>query len=63
MDYEDGHMSYFRNEFTSFEEFKREALQDLDDLGKEELELMREVEMRDNFHRPPRRGRPSYDLD
>lgn len=56
-------MSYFRNEFTSFEEFKREALQDLDDLGKEEIELMREVEMRDNFHRPPRRGRASYDLD
>ena len=27
-------MSYFRSEFTSFEEFKREALQDLDDLGK-----------------------------
>ena len=57
-------MSYFRNEFASFEEFKREALQDLDDLGKEEIELMREVELRDNFHRhPPRRGRPSYDLD
>ncbi len=57
-------MSYFRNEFSSFEEFKREALQDLDDLGKEEIELMREVEMRDDFYRrPPRRGRPSYDLD
>ena len=57
-------MSYFRTEFTSFEEFKREALQNLDDLGKEEIELMREVELRDNFHRrPPRRGRPSYDLD
>lgn len=56
-------MSYFRNEFSSFEEFKREALQDLDDLGKEEIELMREVEERDNFHRrPPRRGRPFYEL-
>lgn len=50
-------MSYYRNEFTSFEEFKREALQDLDDLGKEEIELIHEVELRDNFHRPPRRGK------
>ncbi|MBL9106837.1 MAG: hypothetical protein JNL82_38335 [Myxococcales bacterium] len=54
-------MSYFRNEFASFEEFKREALQDLDDLGKEEIELIREVEVRDNFHRPPRRGRRRYE--
>lgn len=57
-------MSYFRTEFTSFEEFKREALQDLDDLGKEEIELMREVEDHDNFHRRPARGRrPFYDLE
>jgi|JI10StandDraft_1071094.scaffolds.fasta_scaffold166239_2 hypothetical protein len=57
-------MSYFRSEFTSFEEFKREALQDLDDLGKEEIELMREVEDHDNFHRRPARGRrPFYDLE
>jgi hypothetical protein len=57
-------MSYYRNEFASFEEFKREALQDLDDLGKEEIELIREVELRDNFHRrPPKGRRPSYDLD
>lgn len=54
-------MSYFRSEFTSFEEFKREALQDLDDLGKEEIELLREVELRDNFHRPPRRGRRRHE--
>jgi hypothetical protein len=57
-------MSYYRNEFASFEEFKREALQDLDDLGKEEIELIREVELRDNFHRrPPKGRRPSYDLE
>ncbi len=57
-------MSYFRNEFSSFEEFRREALQDLDDLGKEEIELMREVEAQDNFYRrPPRRGRPFYELE
>ncbi len=56
-------MSYFRTEFTSFEEFKREALQDLDDLGKEEIELMREVEEKDNFHRRPRGRRPFYDLE
>ena len=57
-------MSYFRSEFTSFEEFKREALQDLDDLGKEEIELMREVEDHDNFHRRTARGRrPFYDLE
>lgn len=54
-------MSYFRTEFTSFEEFKREALQDLDDLGKEEIELLREVELRDNFHRPPSRRRKRRD--
>lgn len=57
-------MSYFRSEFTSFEEFKREALQDFDDLGKEEIELLREVEERDNFHRrPARRRRAFYERD
>lgn len=57
-------MSYFRSEFTSFEEFKREALQDFDELGKEEIELLREVELRDNFHRrPPKGRRPTYDLE
>ena len=57
-------MSYFRSEFASFEEFKREALQDFDELGKEEIELLREVELRDNFHRrPPKGRRPTYDLE
>ncbi len=56
-------MSYFRNAFTSFEEFKREALQDLEELGKEEIELMWEVEARDDFFRPPSRSRRSYELD
>lgn len=57
-------MSYFRSEFTSFEEFKREGLRDSVELGKEELELIFEVEDRDNFHRrPPRRRRHTLDLE
>ena len=57
-------MSFFRSEFSSFEEFKRECLHDGVELGKEELELIYEVEDRDNFHRrPPRRRRQAFDLD
>lgn len=51
-------MSYFRTSFTSFEEFKREVLQgDLDELGKEELELLYDLEDSDNFMRPAARAR------
>ena len=58
-------MTYFRHAFTSFEEFQREALRDAsDDLGKEELELLDEMEERDNFHRrPAKRRRRALDLD
>lgn len=52
-------MSYYRTAFTSFEEFKREALRgDSDELGKEELELIYDLEDSDNLVRPAARARP-----
>lgn len=49
-------MSYFRTAFTSFEEFQREALRsDRDELGKEELELLYDLEDSDNLVRPTQR--------
>lgn len=49
-------MSYFRTRFNSFEEFQREGLLGGESLGKEELELLRELEEDDDFDRAPRRG-------
>ena len=55
-------MSYFRHSYTSFEEFRREALaKDGDHLGKEELELLMDLEDEDQFDRTPRRRRKSYE--
>jgi hypothetical protein len=49
-------MSYYRTGFTSFEEFKREALlSDREELGKDELELLYELDDSDNLVRPTRR--------
>lgn len=51
-------MSYYRTAFTSFEEFQREALHgECDDLGKEELELIYDLEDSDNLVRPAARAR------
>lgn len=54
-------MSYYRTGFTSFEEFKREALfGDREELGKDELELLYELDDSDNLVRPtarPKRAR------
>jgi hypothetical protein len=50
-------LSYFRYSYRSFEEFQREAFSDAPTLGKEELELLRELEDDDDVmsHRPRRR--------
>lgn len=49
-------MSYYRSAFSSFEEFQREAGFDRDELGKDELELLQELDDADNFDRKsPRR--------
>ncbi len=53
-------MSYYRTAFTSFEEFTREALRsDRDELGKEELELLYDLDDSDNLVRPTQRPRRS----
>lgn len=51
-------MSYFRTGFSSFEEFQREGFFGTDSLGKEEIELLRDLEDDDDFDRP-RHGRRS----
>lgn len=49
-------MSYFRHSYTTFEEFRREALgSDDGSLGKEELELLMDLEDEDQFHSRRRR--------
>ena len=57
-------MSYFRHSYTSFEEFRREALS-FDDvehqLGKEELELLMDLEDEDQFDKRPTRGKKRYE--
>jgi len=55
-------VSYFRHSYTSFEEFRREALS-IDDeaLGKEELELLGDLEDDDLFDSPARRLRRRYE--
>jgi len=51
-------MSFFRTSFSSFEEFQREALRgERDDLGKDELELLYDLEDSDNLTRPTQRAR------
>ncbi|MFO0637472.1 MAG: hypothetical protein U0168_32000 [Nannocystaceae bacterium] len=55
-------MSYFRTSYTSFEEFRREALvSDDESLGKEELELLMDLEDEDLFDSPRRRRRRGYE--
>lgn len=55
-------MSYFRHSYTSFEEFQREALGGEDEsLGKEEIELLMDLEDDDAFDSPARRKRRRYD--
>jgi hypothetical protein len=55
-------MSYFRRRFSSFEEFQREAFREGDELGKDELELLQELEDEDLFDIVARhRRRPTWD--
>lgn len=52
-------MSYFRHSFSSFEEFQREGLWDAEGIGKDELEMLRELESEDDpldFRRRRRRS-------
>ena len=56
----EGVLSYFRRSYTSFEEFQREAMSDGESLGKEEIELLMELEEEDEFDVSPRR-RKRYD--
>jgi hypothetical protein len=55
-------VSYYRHRYSSFEEFQREGLQGGERLGKEELELLEELEAEDLFaERSRRRFRPRLD--
>jgi hypothetical protein len=59
---EDSVLSYFRHSYTSFEEFQREGLGgDDESLGKEEIELLMDLEDDDAFDSPARRKRRRYD--
>ena len=50
-------MSYFRQSFTNFQEFQREVGRDWGrQLGKEEYELLNEIEEGDRFYERPRRS-------
>ena len=42
-------MSYFRRRFSSFEEFQREAFFEGDELGKDEIELLQELEAEEDL--------------
>jgi hypothetical protein len=56
-------LSYFRHSYTSFEEFRREALS-VDEgefLGKEELELLMDLEDEDQFDKRPTRKKRTYE--
>ncbi|PRP97628.1 hypothetical protein ENSA5_32260 [Enhygromyxa salina] len=49
---------YFRRRFSSFEEFQRESFDYGDrEFGKDELELIEELEAADEFHSKPRLSR------
>lgn len=51
-------MSYFRQHFRTFQEFQREAfLSDGERLGREELELLEELEAEDDYDKPRSRQR------
>ena len=52
-------MSYFRNSYNNFQEFQRESFYDhrQPELGKEELDLLRELEADDDFWVKPRSQR------
>ncbi len=56
-------MSYYRTGYNTFQEFQREALSGSyshhESLGKEELELLEELEAEEFFDRRPRRPRRS----
>jgi hypothetical protein len=56
-------LSYFRHSYTSFEEFRREALSidDGEHLGKEELELLMDLEDEDQFDKRPSRKARRYE--
>lgn len=59
---EESVLSYFRHSYNSFEEFSREAfLSDGESLGKEELELLGDIEDEDAFDSPRRRARRRYE--
>jgi hypothetical protein len=49
-------MSYYRNGYRSFREFQRESFFEAPELGKEELELLRELDIDDEM-RACTRGR------
>ncbi|MCX4242360.1 hypothetical protein [Paraliomyxa miuraensis] len=53
--------TYFRTGYTTFQEFQREALSGSyshhESLGKEELELLEELELDELFDQAPRRSR------
>lgn len=54
-------MSYYRQRFSSFEEFQREALRDnRAELGKDEYELLDELEAEDECLYQPRSRRSSW---
>ncbi len=53
-------MSYFRTRFSSFEEFNREGIDFGGDLGKDELELLEDLEDDDSAPYRPRRRRSSW---
>jgi hypothetical protein len=57
-DYQEPAAMYFRNRFNTFEEFQRESFDYGDrELGKDELELIEELEAADEFHARPKRNR------
>jgi hypothetical protein len=54
-------VSYFRQRYQSFEEFQREAFSDLPSLGKEELELLADLDEDEHATVRPRRRRSQWD--
>jgi hypothetical protein len=58
---EDLRLSYFRHRYCTFEEFQREAFVELPSLGKEELELLADLEEDDDAYHRPRRRRSVWD--
>jgi hypothetical protein len=54
-------LSYFRHHYRSFEEFQREAFVELPSLGKEELELLADLEDDEDAYHRPRRVRSVWD--